>query len=96
MMKGMGEMGMMNGKGAGFADLPAGNGQPVVGGSVTAVSGTSVTITNSAGVTYTVDASAAKFSKPGATAATIAIWPSATKSSSRARSTAPQSPHRLS
>lgn len=73
-MKGMGG-GMMGGKGAagaGLSALPAGNGQPIVGGSVTAVSGTSVTITNTAGVTYTVDASAAKFTKPGVTAATIA------------------------
>ena len=68
--KGMGGMGM-NG-GASMANLPAGNGQPIVGGAVTAVSGNSITVTNTAGVTYTIDATNAKFTKGGVTAATIA------------------------
>lgn len=37
-----------------------GNGQPVVAGTVTAVSGTSLTITNKSNVTYTIDATNAK------------------------------------
>ena len=69
--KGMGG-GMMGSGGASLANLPAGNGQPIVGGSVTAVSGNTITITNTAGVTYTIDATSAKFQKGGVTAATIA------------------------
>ena len=70
--KGMGG-GMMGQKGgASLATLPAGNGQPIVGGAVTAVSGTTITITNTAGVTYTIDASSAKFTKGATTGATIA------------------------
>ena len=37
-----------------------GNGQPVVGGKVTAVSGSTITITNTSNVTYAIDASNAK------------------------------------
>ncbi len=43
-----------------------GNGQPVVAGSVTAVSGTTITISNKAGATFTVDATTAKIAKAGA------------------------------
>jgi len=46
-----------------------GNGQPVIGGKITAVSGSTVTVTNSANVTYSVDDSAAKIVKYGSTAA---------------------------
>jgi len=47
-----------------------GNGQPVVAGKVTAISGSTITITNS-NVTYTINASSAKFLVGGATSATI-------------------------
>ena len=50
-----------------LANLPAGNGQPIVGGAVTAVSGDTITITNTAGVTYTIDATSASFTKGGVT-----------------------------
>ncbi len=39
-----------------------GNGQPVVAGKVTTISGTSITITNAGNVTYTIDASATNVS----------------------------------
>jgi hypothetical protein len=48
------------------APILTGNGQPVVAGSVTAVSGNTVTITNKSNVTYTVDATNAKIDKAGA------------------------------
>jgi hypothetical protein len=38
----------------------AGNGQPVIAGSVSAINGSSLTVTNKSNVTYTVDASNAK------------------------------------
>jgi hypothetical protein len=47
--------------------MPQGNGQPIVGGSVSAVSGTSLTVTNSSNVTYAIDASSATVFKKGAT-----------------------------
>jgi hypothetical protein len=43
-----------------------GNGQPVVGGNVTAMNGTTLTITNKSNVAYTVDATNAKITKAGA------------------------------
>ena len=43
----------------------AGNGEPVVAGSVSAVSGTTLTITNKSNVTYTVDATNAKIVEQG-------------------------------
>lgn len=46
----------------GFAGL-TGNGQPIVAGTVTAVSRSTVTITNKSNVTYTIDASSAKIIK---------------------------------
>ena len=47
-----------------------GNGQPVIGGTVTAQSGTSLTVTNKSNVTYTVDISSAKVTKTGIANAT--------------------------
>lgn len=63
----MGRMGY-DGKGGPGAGRPGtasstpvlGNGQPVIAGTVSAVSGSSLTLTTSSGVTYAVDASAAK------------------------------------
>lgn len=45
----------------------AGNGEPVVGGTVTAVSGSTLTVKNAAGATYTVDASGAAVTNGHAT-----------------------------
>ncbi len=53
----------------GEATLPQGNGQPIIGGSVTAVSGNTVTITNKSNVSYTIDVANAKITKSGTTAA---------------------------
>jgi hypothetical protein len=58
----------MIGRGMGRGDRGAmgsstpfmGNGQPVIGGTISAINGTSLTITTSASTTYTVDASNAK------------------------------------
>lgn len=48
-----------------------GNGEPVIGGAVTAVNGSSVTVTNASNVTYTVDVTSATVIKNGtSTAAT--------------------------
>lgn len=47
-----------------MSDLPQGNGQPVVGGTVSGVNGTTVTITN-AGGSYAIDASKAAITKVG-------------------------------
>lgn len=44
-----------------------GNGQPVVGGTITAINGNQLTITNKSNVTYTVDATNAKIIKNNAT-----------------------------
>ena len=48
-----------------------GNGQPVVAGAVTGISGSTITITNKSNVTYTVDATSAKFVVTGVTNPTI-------------------------
>lgn len=48
-----------------------GNGQPIVAGKITAISGKTITITNSSNVTYTVDATSAKFVVPGVKTPTI-------------------------
>ncbi len=56
--------------------FPEGNGQPIIGGTVSAVNGNTITITNKSNVSYTVDASGAKISKMGvssATASNIAV-----------------------
>ncbi len=58
------------GKGLGIPAIE-GNGQPVVAGSVTSVTGSSIVITNKSNVSYTIDATNAKFTKGGVTAATI-------------------------
>ena len=50
-----------------------GNGQPVVGGTVTAIAGSTLTITNKSNVTYTVDTSSATFVKAGATSTLSSI-----------------------
>ncbi|HUC31086.1 MAG TPA: DUF5666 domain-containing protein [Candidatus Paceibacterota bacterium] len=75
----MGRPGMpvMGGKGFGHgaSSTPSttpiiqGNGQPVVGGSVTAISGTTLTVTNPSNVTYTIDASSATIVKNGTSTA---------------------------
>ena len=49
------------------ASIIQGNGQPIVGGSVTAVSGSTLTITNKSNVAYTVDATNAVIEKNNAT-----------------------------
>ena len=66
---------MMHGdmKGASSTPLIAGNGQPVVGGAVTAVSGNTLTVTNKSGVTYAVDATNAKVQKGNALSSVSAI-----------------------
>lgn len=43
-----------------------GNGQPVMGGAVTAINGASLTLTNKSNVTYSIDASNARITKSGA------------------------------
>ena len=48
-----------------------GNGQPIVAGNVTSISGTSLVITNKSNVTYTVDASSAKINQGPSKTATI-------------------------
>lgn len=50
-----------------------GNGQPVVGGVVTAVSGSTITVTNKGNATYTVDTSRAIFVNKGATSTVSSI-----------------------
>jgi hypothetical protein len=64
-------------KGAGDVkgSIPEGNGQPIIGGTVTAVSGNTITITNKSNVSYTIDATSAKITKSGTTAtvANIAV-----------------------
>jgi hypothetical protein len=63
-----GGQGGNSGKGAGMgsnansaANLVAGNGQPIVGGAVAAISGNTLTVTNKSNITYVVDATSAKF-----------------------------------
>jgi len=46
-----------------------GNGEPVVGGKVTGVSGTTVTVTNASNVTYTIDAASTTIVKNGTSTA---------------------------
>ncbi|HEX8993880.1 MAG TPA: DUF5666 domain-containing protein, partial [Candidatus Paceibacterota bacterium] len=53
--------------------FPQGNGQPIVGGTVTAVSSSTVTITNKSNVTFTIDATNAKIDKNGATSTVSSI-----------------------
>lgn len=53
------------------AALPAGNGQPIVGGKVTAINGNTVSVTNASNVVYTVDASSATIRHAGIENATV-------------------------
>jgi len=69
-----GAMGQPGGKGftrGASSTLPTspikGNGEPVVGGNITAISGTTLTVTNASNVTYTVDASSAVIVKGNVT-----------------------------
>lgn len=50
-----------------------GNGEPVIGGSITAISGDTLTITNKSNVAYTVDATSATVVKGNATSSLSAI-----------------------
>jgi hypothetical protein len=50
-----------------------GNGQPIVGGTVSAINGNTVTITNKSNASYTVDISNAKVTKNGNAAASSTI-----------------------
>lgn len=50
-----------------------GNGEPVVGGNVTAISGTTLTVTNASNVTYTIDATSATIVKNGATSTIASV-----------------------
>ena len=45
------------------ANMIQGNGEPIVGGTVSAISGTSITITNKGSASYTIDASGATVTK---------------------------------
>lgn len=47
----------------GGATMPQGNGQPIIGGKVTAVSGDTITISNSSNTSYTIDVTNAKIMK---------------------------------
>lgn len=71
-MRGMGGKGM-GGQGTQPTSPITGNGQPVVAGSVTAISGTTLTITNKSNVTYTIDASNAKIAQGSNTIAISSI-----------------------
>jgi hypothetical protein len=57
----------------GDKNIPEGNGQPIIGGTVTAVSGTTITIANKSNVSYTIDASTAKITKNGTNSAASTI-----------------------
>jgi hypothetical protein len=72
--------GSVRGSKAGWAEhasstLPAaleGNGEPVVGGTVSTVNGSSFTVATKAGQTYAIDATNATITKPGTASSTIA------------------------
>jgi Domain of unknown function (DUF5666) len=61
--------GGMHGATSTMASPITGNGEPVVGGSITAINGTTLTVTNTSNVTYTIDASAATIVKNGTSTA---------------------------
>jgi hypothetical protein len=71
----MGGRGGFMGKGMGHGSTSStpkvspiqGNGEPVVGGKITAISGDSLTVTNASNVTYTIDVTSANIVKGGAT-----------------------------
>ena len=60
-------------QGQGPANIIQGNGQPVVGGNVTAIDGATLSITNKSNVSYTVDASNATIQKGRATSTVESI-----------------------
>lgn len=69
-----GRMGGGNGgSGMGGFGMMTGDGNPIVGGKVTALSGNSITIKNASNITYTVDATNAKIVKQGATSTISSI-----------------------
>ncbi len=59
--------------GQNVASIIQGNGQPVVGGTITAINGTALTVTNTGNVTYTVDATNATVTKDGASSSVSSI-----------------------
>jgi hypothetical protein len=61
------------GWGAAQAPLLQGNGQPVIGGAISAISGTTLTVTNKSNITYSVDASTATVTKGNATSSISAV-----------------------
>jgi hypothetical protein len=74
MMGGRGAPGMLGKRGFGTrensssnprASAIQGSGQPVIGGNISAISGTTLTVTNASNITYAVDALSAKFIKNG-------------------------------
>ncbi len=66
--------GGMRGRGIGMMPTPIqGNGQPVVGGSVSAISGSTLTLSTKAGTTYSVDASGATVVKGNATSSLSSV-----------------------
>ena len=65
---GMGGMGM-GARGA----LPQGNGQPVIGGSISTINGTSLTVTTKSNIVYNVDASVATVTKGNATSSVSSL-----------------------
>lgn len=56
-------------RGASSTPAMQGNGEPVVGGNVTAISGTTLTITNASNVTYTINAASTTIIKNGTSSA---------------------------
>jgi hypothetical protein len=74
----MGEQGMGGGLGRGASStrmnasstpIITGNGEPVIAGSISAISGDTLTVTNASNVTYSVDATNAKIVKNGTSTA---------------------------
>jgi hypothetical protein len=64
--------GGQGGPGAGGSPIQ-GNGEPVIGGAITAISGTTLTVNAKAGINYSVDASGAVVKKGNATSTVSAI-----------------------
>ena len=60
MMGGRGQNGNRNNPGSASSTPFMGNGQPIVAGSITAISGSTITVTTMSSTTYTVDATNAK------------------------------------
>jgi hypothetical protein len=63
----------MGGKGPGAIASLQGNGEPVIGGSITAISGDTLTVTNKSNVTYTVDATNATVIVKNATSSLASV-----------------------